>query len=183
MWLFIDVMTGGVNYAKIINPNCSNYSKVPIKTSNVNICLDMEQLPILKINISPEHISYSEFVKEGFLKLRNETSVLQNSTIEAKDIVLTPLNDEVWYKWQCFLIDCLITCNCTYLFVKENKWLSIDNEDYEVKPMKLSLLPNAVYLFKPNNLPNQNQEQTINDQGPKLSLDKFNKHVGLKQFA
>lgn len=49
--------------------------------------------------------------------------------------------------------------------------------------MKLSLLPNAVYLFKPNSLLNPNLEQTKSDQEPKLSLDKFNKHVGLKQFV
>lgn len=61
--------------------------------------------------------------------------------------------------------------------------MSIDNEDYEVKPMKLSLLPNAVYLFKPDNSLSQNQSQIKSDQGPRLALDKFNKHVGLKQFV
>jgi len=62
--------------------------------------------------------------------------------------------------------------------------MSIDNEDYEVKPMKLSLLPNAVYLFKPDdNSMNQNRLQLKSGQEPRLSLDKFNKHVGLKQFV
>lgn len=87
--------TGGVNYAKIINPNCSNYSKVPIKALNVNISLDLEQTPILKVNISPEHISYPEFLKEGYSKLNDNASQIQNSTIEAKDVIITPLNDEV----------------------------------------------------------------------------------------
>lgn len=43
--------------------------------------------------------------------------------------------------------------------------------------MKLSLLPNAVYLFKPSEPTNQSQLQT-----ERLSFDKFNKHVGVKQF-
>lgn len=61
--------------------------------------------------------------------------------------------------------------------------MSIDNEDYEVKPMKLSLLPNAVYLFKPDNSLNQNQVQMKSDQESHLSLDKLRKHIGLKQFV
>lgn len=49
--------------------------------------------------------------------------------------------------------------------------------------MKLTLLPNAVYLFKPDKSTNQNNSQTESDPGPRLSLDKFSKHVGLKQFV
>lgn len=45
--------------------------------------------------------------------------------------------------------------------------------------MKLTLLPNAVYLFQPDNSTNQNQAQ-IKNEG--LSLEKINKYVGLKQF-
>lgn len=65
---------------------------------------------------------------------------------------------------------------------QENKWLSIDNEDYEVKPMKLSVLSNAVYFFKPVGSTNQNQLPTKNDQGSRLSLDKFNK-LGFKPLV
>lgn len=90
------MITGGVDYSKIINPECSNYSKMSIKTLNVNINLDIEQRPVLKIEVSPEHISYSDFVKEGYSKLKNEPSEIQNSTIEAKDVVVTPNNDEVY---------------------------------------------------------------------------------------
>lgn len=49
--------------------------------------------------------------------------------------------------------------------------------------MKLSLLPNAVYLFKPDNSTNENLSPIKRDEGPRLSLDKFNKHVGMKQFV
>jgi len=89
------VITGGINYAKIDNPNCSNYSKHPIKTLNVNISLDLKEPPKLKINVGPRHISYTEFVKEGYLSLKNEPSEIQNSSIEAKDVTVTPLNNEV----------------------------------------------------------------------------------------
>lgn len=61
--------------------------------------------------------------------------------------------------------------------------MSIDNEDYEVKPMKLSLLPNAVYLFKPSNLINKNHSQSQGNQEQRLSLNKFKQHVGVKQFV
>ncbi|CAI6343662.1 unnamed protein product [Macrosiphum euphorbiae] len=151
--------SGGTDYSKINNPECSNYSKVPIRTFNVNINLDVKQTPVLRINVGPENISYSEFVKEGYLKFRDENSKIPNSVIEAKDVTVTPhIDDEI-------------------------KWLSIDNEDYEVKPMKLSLLPNAVYLFKPDNSISQNQSQNKSDQESSLSLDKFRNHIGLKQFV
>lgn len=48
--------------------------------------------------------------------------------------------------------------------------------------MKLTLIPSAVYLFKPENSTNQDQSPTKRDQ-PTLYLDKFNKHVGIKQFV
>lgn len=49
--------------------------------------------------------------------------------------------------------------------------------------MKLSLLPNAVYLFKPDNSMSQNQSQNKSDKESSLSLDKFRNHIGLKQFV
>lgn len=48
--------------------------------------------------------------------------------------------------------------------------------------MKLSLLPNAVYFFKPVGLTNQNLLPTKNYEGPRLSLDTFNK-LGFKQLV
>lgn len=89
------MITGGINYAKIDNPKCKDYSKMPIKTLNVDISLDIQQTPLLKINIGPEHISYTEFVKEGYLKFTKELSEIRNSTIEVKDVTVTPLYDNV----------------------------------------------------------------------------------------
>jgi len=93
--MFFVVITGGTDYSKIINPECSSYSKVPIRTFNVNINLDVKQTPVLRINVGPENISYSEFVKEGYLKFRDENSKIQNSVIEAKDVTVTPHIDDV----------------------------------------------------------------------------------------
>lgn len=89
------MITGSIDYSKIINPECSNYLKIPVRTLNVNINLDMEQAPFLRINIGPQHISYTEFVKEGYSKLMDEPSEITNSIIEAKDVIVMPLNDEV----------------------------------------------------------------------------------------
>ncbi|XP_050441791.1 acylglycerol kinase, mitochondrial isoform X2 [Adelges cooleyi] len=146
----------GVDYSKVINTECNKYTKMSIKSLNVNINLDMEHSPALKISIGPEELSYVDFVKEGYLKLKGEPSQVQNSIVEAKEIILSPNS-------------------------YEDKWLSIDNEDYEVKPMKLTLLPNSIYLFCPEKSGVLNL--TKRDEGPKLSLDKFNKHIGLKQLA
>jgi hypothetical protein len=92
---FISVITGGIDYSKIINPDCNSYTNASIKTSNVNINLDTEQTPVLKINLGPENITYSEFIKEGYSKLRDEPSKIQNSIIEAKSITIRPQNEDV----------------------------------------------------------------------------------------
>lgn len=88
-------MTGGVDYSKITNLECSNYSKVPINTLNINIDLDAEDKPILRINVAPQQLSYAEFIKSGYMKFRGEPSEIQNSVIEAKDVTVTPHNIEV----------------------------------------------------------------------------------------
>lgn len=66
-----------------------------INSLNVNINLDIEPIPVLRIKVSPEHISYSEFVKEGYSNLKHVPSEIPNSIIEAKDIIITPLNGDV----------------------------------------------------------------------------------------
>lgn len=48
--------------------------------------------------------------------------------------------------------------------------------------MKLTLVPNAVYLFQPDHLENKKQSETNSDQTPKLYLNRFNTQVGIKQF-
>lgn len=93
--MFDDVFTGGIDYSKIINPECGNFSKMPIKTVNVNIKLNVQQTPFLTINVGPDQISYSEFVKEGYSKMNNNPGEIHNTSIEAKDIIITPQNDEV----------------------------------------------------------------------------------------
>jgi len=92
---FKNIITGGTNYSKVINPECNHFSKIPIRTFNVNINLDTKQTPVLRINIGPENISYSEYVKEGYLTFKNKNSEIQNSIIEAKDVTLTPHTDDV----------------------------------------------------------------------------------------
>jgi len=91
---YLFAIIGSIDYSKIVNPECANYLKVPIKTLNVNINLDVEQTPVLKINVGPEHMSYTTFLKEGYAKLRNEPSEIQNSTITAKDVLVAPNNDD-----------------------------------------------------------------------------------------
>lgn len=57
--------------------------------------MNAEKTPVLKINVAPEHISYFEFVKEGYLKTRDKPGSIKNSIIEAKDVIVTPNNNEV----------------------------------------------------------------------------------------
>lgn len=66
-----------------------------INTLNVNISLDVEHAPFLKINLDPQQLSYTEFVKAGYSKFMNEPITVQNLIIKAKDVIVTPHNMDV----------------------------------------------------------------------------------------
>lgn len=120
---------GGIDYSKIINPECGIFSKVPIKTINVNIKLNVQQTPFLKVHFGPDQISYSEFVKEGYSKIKNNPSEIPNSTIEAKDIIVTPHSDDVnkffIVKLKKFtLLNVCVFVQCIYFFL--GKYMAIN---------------------------------------------------------
>ncbi|XP_050543355.1 acylglycerol kinase, mitochondrial isoform X2 [Daktulosphaira vitifoliae] len=146
------------DYSKVINPECNIYEKQSIRSLNVSINLNVGPHPSLKINIGPEEILYSDFVKEGYQKFIGKSGgIINYLTKEAKEIILSPH---------------------TY----EDKWLSIDNEDYEVKPMKLTLIPNSIYLFCPINSNNSYMLQDKTDDKLKLSIENLNRQFEFKRY-
>nr|XP_012137674.1 PREDICTED: acylglycerol kinase, mitochondrial isoform X2 [Megachile rotundata] len=120
---------GSVDYSKITNENCGIFHELPVKTSELHIeasDIDKEQVKSpssLKIEIGPKNINYFSFVTAGW-RQQNCNKLLCEEVIEAKNIELTPQ--------------------------KENKecTLHIDNEEYELKSVKINLLPRAVKVFQ-----------------------------------
>lgn len=78
----------------------------------------------LVVEIGPKNIRYIDFIKNG---MRVETGSKRNveEIFEARVIKLNPQKEE-------------------------NSWFSIDNEEYEVKPIKITLLPKLLNIFCTN---------------------------------
>lgn len=93
-------------------------------TSNTIRDPHLEQPPKLRLNIGPDEVDYFDFVKQGWLSENGERRPLKE-TIEARQIKLVPMNSQD----------------------EKGKWFSIDNEDYEAKSIKITLLPKMIQMF------------------------------------
>ncbi|XP_053978909.1 acylglycerol kinase, mitochondrial isoform X2 [Hylaeus volcanicus] len=120
-----------VDYSNIINENCGNLhelsistNELHIETSNIDKLQSFSSPSSLKVKKGPKDVGYFSFVLEGW-KQENDNKQLYEQVIEAKDIELTPQE-----------------------ITRENT-LYIDNEEYEMKTVRIKLLPRTVKVFCP----------------------------------
>lgn len=78
--------------------------------------------PKIIVEIGPKNINYIGYVKNG-LKIEKGEKEHVEEIVEARIIKLNPQN------------------------VTENSWFSIDSEEYDVKPIKITLLSKLVHIF------------------------------------
>lgn len=78
-------------------------------------------IPKLEIQIGPNKVDYIDFIKNGWMSENGEKREVKE-TIEARTIEVSPKKGK-------------------------ESWFSIDNEYYEVKPIKVTLLPEAINMF------------------------------------
>lgn len=128
----------GPDYSKIVNENCSKRVEIDINPSEIVFLTDnivdgegmSTQKPKLNIKIGANENYGVDFISESWVrlnehKLNDIINVKEN--LQARTIELIPeniqnrSNDDIYY--------------------------SIDNEAYEVKPIKISLLPKAITMF------------------------------------
>ncbi|CAH0561464.1 unnamed protein product [Brassicogethes aeneus] len=121
-------------YLSINNPACQEVHEKQIATSDFSLLTSNSipssisqkpGIPKLEIKIGPENPEYIDFVRQGWLYEKGETKEVKE-VIEAKTIQINP-----------------------EVVSKEEKeyWFSIDNENYEVKPIKITLLPKVINMF------------------------------------
>lgn len=117
-----------VDYSKINNEKCKDTQNKHVSTADLVLSTtnakneSYEGPPKLELKLGPESVDYFGFVSEGFKSVKGERTV--NETIEARQIELSPEvagNKEMWF--------------------------SIDKENFEVKPVKITLLPKTIPLF------------------------------------
>ncbi|CAK9830198.1 Acylglycerol kinase, mitochondrial [Anthophora retusa] len=123
------VTRGNIDYSKIINEKCNivhelsmSVSELHIETSNIDKAQDVSSPSSLKIKMGPKNIDYFSFVTEGW-KQENSKKSLCEQVVEAKNIKLTPKK------------------------IDEKCSLYIDNEEYELKPVEINLLSQAIKVF------------------------------------
>ncbi|KOB79225.1 Acylglycerol kinase, mitochondrial, partial [Operophtera brumata] len=109
---------------KTLNPECAKSQELCFKTCDFKIqTANIEpsnQPPSLSVALGKNTYSYGEFVSEGWNRLKNKNN---SEPIYARTIELIPQENET------------------------EVTIEIDKEEFEVKPVKITVLPNVIKLF------------------------------------
>lgn len=127
-------VVNGVNLKGVINDKCSQEIRVGLDqanelyltTSNTTLqSIENEDMPRMVVRIGEKNKSLLAFILEGWRRLtNNEVDMKTSETIMARTLKILPdnMNDQHFY--------------------------SIDNtEDYEVKPIRVTLMPKFINVF------------------------------------
>nr|XP_018912625.1 PREDICTED: acylglycerol kinase, mitochondrial [Bemisia tabaci] len=118
-----------VDYSSIMNPDCSQVTNKKVESINLAITTTNIQpesssdIPHLNVYIAEPEMSYIDFVKKGFKRIEDRVFEAPES-FEAHILELHPV-----------------------LKTDEEMYFSIDNEPYEVRPVKITLLPKSINVF------------------------------------
>ncbi|KAL3288709.1 hypothetical protein HHI36_003144 [Cryptolaemus montrouzieri] len=115
---------------KTVSPLCVTEYQTKIETSNFvistsNILPCNENIPKLHLSIGPKSLDYIGFVQQGWKFEKGQETDIEEK-VEARVIDIKP--------------------NDTWSAEKE-AWFSIDNDNFEVKPIKITLLPKFITMF------------------------------------
>lgn len=113
-----------LKYLQINNPKCTKIEELDISTSDFLLhTQNKENLSgKLTIHFGPKAFNYTEFVKEGFKTVNGSERKIERK-IEARTVNLNPKTES------------------------NEQFYSIDNENFEVKPIRITLLPKLVKIF------------------------------------
>lgn len=116
--------------AKFDNPQCRLVGEKVISTVDFNLSIrNDDEIPKLMVKVGPKNINYLDFVKEGWRSENGKERSVED-VIEARSIEIIP---KIPNK-------------------SEESWLSIDNENFELKPIRVTLLPKLINVFCTNTL-------------------------------
>ncbi|CAG9858565.1 unnamed protein product [Phyllotreta striolata] len=110
------------------NPECSVSREKTVRTADLSLTTlnsapETATSPAkLLMRIGPDSVAYLDFVRNGFRLEKGENSDV-TEVIEAKTVDIRPEN------------------------AKQSAWFSIDSEDFEVRPVKVTLLPRIIRVF------------------------------------
>lgn len=121
------------DYSRILNPNCLNTTEETIDTSELVVTTNgiagsgagTSNITVA-INTKPDDYGF-EFIWNSWKRLKDRRllEIPQSRIIEARTLQILPVKEDS----------------------KEEVYYSIDNEQYEVKPIKITLLPRRAEFF------------------------------------
>lgn len=117
-------------YARIVNPECGTRHEKNIETSDLvistcNISATDNHIPKLHLKIGPKSLNYFDFVKQGWNSEEGYERKFEED-VDARVLEIKP--HETWSD-------------------KKGLWFSIDNDEFEVKPIKITLVPRFIKMF------------------------------------
>ncbi|KAJ8676710.1 hypothetical protein QAD02_012497 [Eretmocerus hayati] len=120
-----------IDYQQIVNENCGttrelNFSATELQLITRNVSQKIPDIPLVRVEIGPENVGYRDFVAEGWSRLKGMKSMI-SQVIEAKDIEIHPSE--------------------TITSANQEYFLYIDNEEFELRPVKFKLIPNSIKMF------------------------------------
>ncbi|KAK5644225.1 hypothetical protein RI129_008070 [Pyrocoelia pectoralis] len=125
---FLSNKTSTTDVPTTVNTFCKEVHEKYVSTSDfalatTNVLGNFSTTPQLTLNLGPNSLDYFDFVSEGWKSERGQNRNVEES-ISAKEIEIKP--DEL---------------------DETERWFSIDNEEFEVKPVKITLLPKSVLIY------------------------------------
>ncbi|GLH00918.1 Acylglycerol kinase, mitochondrial [Gryllus bimaculatus] len=123
-----------IDYSKIKNEACSTLHELSISAVDMTLETSKAQddggddlkAPYLKVSVGPSSISYLDFVNRGWQFIKGDGAGNVN-TFYVKDVKLQPTIENN--------------------LEGAEYWYYIDNDDYEVKPIYIKLLPKRLIMF------------------------------------
>ncbi|CAH2077071.1 unnamed protein product, partial [Iphiclides podalirius] len=125
-WSFFmpNTQTTQLDNGSIANPDCATSQEICFKTSDFRIRtrnFENTNIPSLSVVLGKNKYTYSEFVSEGWRRIQGSEENIKS--IEARTVELQPKESG------------------------SEVVIGIDREEFEVKPIKVTLLPNVIKLF------------------------------------
>ncbi|KAL4710606.1 hypothetical protein ACJJTC_003242 [Scirpophaga incertulas] len=128
-WLFFvsnSNVAHDTDHTKTVNPECRKSQEICFKTCDFiihtnNNAQSLFTMPTISIMLGKNSYSYTDFVSEGWDRIRSKQRAL--GAISARTIELIPNKP------------------------KQDEMIEIDKEEFEVKPIKITLMPKIVKLY------------------------------------
>ncbi|XP_034826712.1 acylglycerol kinase, mitochondrial-like isoform X1 [Maniola hyperantus] len=111
-----------IDLTNIVNPECAMTNELCFKTCDFKLKPKVNDgLPMLSVGLGKNKYSYIEFVSDGWRRIKGGDTTPE--AVKARTVELQPLE------------------------TNPDLVLAIDHEEFDVKPVKITLLPNMVKFF------------------------------------